>query len=118
MRILVLHANAKTFCDVNYGGGDAWRARVLKALADGGYVEAAEFETSRTGNDALEAAFHLTNNIDAPWPENPEVKATGLSRRSTSVGDILVADGIIHAVASFGFDEFGPMSAVQEAKKH
>lgn len=109
MRIVVLHADREALSEVSYGGGESWRARVRKALADGHYVKAAEIETPLTGSDGLEAAFGLTNSVDEIWYMSPKVKATRRSRRSTSLGDLLVVDGIAHAVASIGFDELGPV---------
>jgi hypothetical protein len=40
----------------------------------------------------LETAFRLTNSIDAPWYDSPEVSVLAPSRgvRSTSVGDVVV----------------------------
>lgn len=55
--------------------------------------------------DDLELAFMLTNNIEAPWADTPHplVRATGLSKRSTSVNDILVHDNVVKVVRSIGF---------------
>ena len=40
----------------------------------------------------LEQVFTLTNHIDHPWTDNPEVVWLATSRiRSTSVGDIIVS---------------------------
>ena len=83
----------------------------------------------------LEHAFQLTNHIDAPWTDNPEVTLPSgdrgkllearaknpavnsslvLQRRSTSVGDIFVEDitGRRFVVASFGFTELTAAGAV------
>lgn len=55
-------------------------------------------------SDDLERAFAATNHIDRDWSDNPdvEVKTTG-SRRSTSVGDLVVRDGLTFVVGKFGF---------------
>lgn len=53
----------------------------------------------------LEEAFRLTNHINNDWQENEGVTSSGLSRRSTSVGDILVEDSKYHVVESCGFRE-------------
>ncbi len=37
--------------------------------------------------DSLEVAFESTNTIDRPWQSNANVISTGVSMRSTSVGD-------------------------------
>lgn len=68
------------------------------------YRKAAEVCT----ND-LDDAYMLTNSIDCGWWQNDLVKAVPLaSRRSTSMGDMLVdtADGRRYTVATFGFEEF------------
>ena len=50
------------------------------------YVLAAEVKA-----ETLEQAFEVTNHITHDWRENEEVvSTTGLSRRSTSVGDVVV----------------------------
>ena len=57
---------------------------------------------------ALEKAFRLTNSFDEFWAENEEVIAQGdavKGCRSTSVGDILVADDLYFAVDLAGFKE-------------
>lgn len=56
----------------------------------------------------LEKAFRLTNHIDEDWQKNKEVTPTGHSRRSTSVGDILVQDSKHYVVESCGFRELPP----------
>jgi len=56
--------------------------------------------------DCLDTAFRLTNSIDDAWTKNEEVTATKENLRSTSVGDVIVADsGKPFIVASCGFDE-------------
>jgi len=51
----------------------------------------------------LDAAYCLTNNIEYPWPENVEVTAIKDKPRSTSVGDVMIMDGISFMVADHGF---------------
>jgi len=53
----------------------------------------------------LDEAYKLTNNIDTPWPANEGVEATGLSLRSTSVGDVLVKGMTYYVVESEGYRE-------------
>lgn len=85
------------------------------------YVEVAAVEAP-----ALGAVFQLTNHLDAPWTDNPEVtlpradaaklaeaRATNpdvnssvvLQRRSTMVGDVVVdTDGYAYGVKGAGWD--------------
>jgi hypothetical protein len=62
-------------------------------------VEAAQVFT----NDR-EEAYWLTNSSDQPWLINNGVDPTGLSKRSTSCGDILIGeDGVAYLVSAIGF---------------
>lgn len=54
--------------------------------------------------ETLEAAYCLTNNLDQPWPENTEVIAKEKNLRSTSMGDVLVCEGIAFLVNATGFN--------------
>lgn len=59
--------------------------------------------------DDLERAFSATNHIDSDWSENPGVQVkTTASRRSTSVGDLVLRDGSTFVVDKFGFSELPP----------
>jgi hypothetical protein len=58
----------------------------------------------------LDDAFRYTNHIDCSWTENSCVTAEPGRHRSTSVGDIMIAQDTegkkrMYVVASFGFDE-------------
>ena len=44
--------------------------------------------------DTLEQVFEMTNHITEDWRGNPGVKATTLAKRSTSIGDVVVSDGV------------------------
>lgn len=55
--------------------------------------------------NSLDEAYQLTNNIDQHWTENQGVKASGLSLRSTSVGDVLEHDDHFYVVEACGFRE-------------
>ncbi|KWT69523.1 MULTISPECIES: hypothetical protein [unclassified Variovorax] len=56
--------------------------------------------------DNLERAFSATNHIDSDWSGNPGVQVkTTASRRSTSVGDLVMRDGTTFVVDKFGFSE-------------
>lgn len=50
----------------------------------------------------LDEAFRLTNHIDKSWHENERVKVIKKSR-STSVGDVLLYEGVMYVVAPVGF---------------
>ena len=52
--------------------------------------------------DDLETAFRQTNHIDWDWFDNTDVKTIKQSR-STSVGDVMIKDGLVYVVASCGF---------------
>jgi len=53
----------------------------------------------------LQEAYTSTNNIDAPWSENKNTRATTFSLRSTSAGDVLEQDSKFYVVESCGFRE-------------
>jgi hypothetical protein len=60
----------------------------------------------------LEQVFPLTNHIDHPWTDNPEVVWLATSRiRSTSVGDIIVSSegGKVWLVMPIGLQELPPL---------
>ena len=75
------------------------------------YVPAADIDLdfvqgTRNYNQELSQCFELTNSTDTSWSvtDNPRVRPTGASRRSTSVGDIIVAyGGVPFLVDSVGF---------------
>lgn len=69
-------------------------------------VLAAEVDT-----DDLQEGFIQTNTFMHPWTENRNVRPTGQSRRSTSVGDVLVQGSKMFVVESCGFRE----TAAEEA---
>jgi len=74
-------------------------------LAAMGYTFVATVET----ND-LDTAYTETNHIDWAWWENPTIQEYDIrkSKRSTSVGDMLVKeDGSRWIVASVGFEKLG-----------
>jgi hypothetical protein len=75
---------------------DAWKS--------GDYVLVAEVAVTN-----LERAYELTNHIDRDWTTNAGVAAHVSRVRSTSMGDVMqTADGKLHAVARFGFEELQP----------
>ena len=60
----------------------------------------------------LEQIFTLTNHIDHPWTDNPEVVWLATSRiRSTSVGDVIVSSesGQAWLVMPVGLRELPPL---------
>lgn len=66
-------------------------------------VFAAEVHT-----DDLEEGFMLTNSIYDSWTLNEKVRPSYKSRRSTSVGDLLVRGSKTFVVESCGFRELRP----------
>lgn len=79
----------------------------IKAMIrHGEYSHVADIECG-----GLEDAHRLSNNINELWIKNEEV--TSISElirfaggcRSTSVGDIISADGKLYVVSPFGFEE-------------
>lgn len=72
---------------------------VKHAFKQGYYRSVAEVNAEK-----LEEAFQYTNNIETQWRFNPQVICpAGEGKRSTSVGDILIADGIHFMVDKYGF---------------
>lgn len=74
-------------------------------VGDGQYLLVAILDT----NDP-NLAFEKTNHIDDDWRNNPEVlknwaELDGMNR-STSVGDLIVVDGVVNEVAPIGFKKF------------
>ena len=60
----------------------------------------------------LEQVFALTNHVDHPWTDNPEVVWLATSRiRSTSVGDVIVSSesGQAWLVMPVGLHELPPL---------
>lgn len=53
--------------------------------------------------DSLDIAYCLTNNIEESWTKNKQVISTFSTLRSTSMGDVLVKDGIAYMVVDTGF---------------
>lgn len=56
----------------------------------------------------LQEGFLLTNSIMRSWLLNDRVKPTYLSRRSTSVGDIIAQGSKKYVVESEGFRKLSP----------
>jgi len=89
-----------------------------EAFEDGLYDEVATIE-----GDDLEYVFTATNNgvLSDSWSRNPPPgvtptfpnvhieKGVEYGRRSTSVGDLVEKDGMLHLVAAIGFREIGPV---------
>jgi len=53
--------------------------------------------------DDMEVAFERTNTIDCPWWKNEGLLALTPCCRSTSVGDVMVKDGVAYLVQVSGF---------------
>jgi hypothetical protein len=52
---------------------------------------------------ALDVAFQRTNHIDAGWHEAPGIECLVTRPRSTSVGDVVVVDGLASLCMSAGW---------------
>ena len=69
----------------------------------------------------LEQVFTLTNHIDHPWTDNPEVVWLATSRiRSTSVGDVIVSSesGQAWLVMPVGLQELPPLQGMYPGNAH
>lgn len=98
------HELYKMHADITVGM-DNQVEQALAAYQGGHYKAVAILGDEQHG---LEDAFRLTNHIETAWTENPEVSVLGgHHQRSTSVGDIVELDGVLHLVAGVGFVEIG-----------
>lgn len=79
-------------------GGDV--EAVEELASQGRYEKVAEVASSD-----WEEAFELTNTIDSYWGENERVSDLVGQCRSTSVGDVMLMNGVARVVASCGFEE-------------
>jgi hypothetical protein len=69
----------------------------------------------------LEQIFTLTNHIDHPWTDNPEVVWLATSRiRSTSIGDIIVSSesGQAWLIMPVGLQELPPLQGMHPGHEH
>jgi hypothetical protein len=69
----------------------------------------------------LEQIFALTNHIDHPWTDNPEVVWLATSRiRSTSVGDVIISSesGQAWLVMPVGLQELPPLEGMHPGHAH
>ncbi|CAN7769917.1 hypothetical protein LJR290_007470 [Variovorax sp. LjRoot290] len=63
----------------------------------------------------LDRAFSATNHIDSDWSTNRDVKVmTRNPRRSTSVGDLVVRDGVTYVVDKFGFSKIARPEPIED----
>ncbi len=62
------------------------------------FAEVAQLEA-----DSLNAAFAASQNLEDSWLKNPTVVSNREGCRSTSVGDVIVEDGIAYLVERVGF---------------
>jgi hypothetical protein len=66
-----------------------------------------------TDENACDQAFELTNHIDKPYWENPDVAMlTMRNQRSTSVGDLIRVEKQYYLVAPVGFTKVNVQEAV------
>ena len=96
MRVEVYHLTRAAYI------GFTFRGRNAKTIFPNEYEKVAVVNAKE-----LESAFRTTNHIDENWTENDEVIWSARREvRSTSVGDVFLADGKAYFVASCGFEEF------------
>ena len=55
--------------------------------------------------DALNRAYRMTQNDDYPWTNKKSIISTGLSGRSTSVGDVIMVDDKVYRCMPVGWEE-------------
>jgi hypothetical protein len=74
-------------------------------MLGGQYAHVADVEAV-----SLDQVYKLTNTIDSPWYENPEVTIKGQKPgyRSTDVGDIIVHNDTAYCCAPFGWQQLPP----------
>ncbi len=77
----------------------------FEGIARGTHTELAYIEAAYLDSSDKEWAFERTNSVSQNWTTrtDPDVRPTGKSLRSTSVGDIMVHDWQVYAVAPTGF---------------
>lgn len=78
-------------------------------IAEGSYEHVADIRTFD-----LETAWSLTNSVDSAWYERQDKRLSVVpnsSRRSTSVGDIMITEDAVVRVARTGYEIIkGPLS--------
>lgn len=78
----------------------------IESIPENVLVKVADVDT-----DNLDIAFTLTNNIDIPWTENKKVIPACENLRSTSMGDVLIKEGIAYLVLDTGFKDISIIKA-------
>jgi len=81
---------------------------VLSYIKNNELIRVADIELNDEVQNPLEEAFRLTNSINCPWYLNENISVSDYAKggcRSTSIGDIIMVNGRIFIVASFGFLE-------------
>jgi len=63
---------------------------------------------ARVETGDLGTVFEKTNHIDHEWWDNDGVERIGPPTRSTSVGDVVVLDGVAHRCEPCGWSVIGP----------
>lgn len=102
------HYPPKAYMDITVRADIPTVCRVLKGMhlgyGDVRYEIAASFDFKDEGEGGeLSYAYEKTNSIDCHWSENEGINCTGISRRSTSVGDIVIDGNDYYLVDTFGF---------------
>lgn len=68
-------------------------------------VAVIETDLEKTGNQNLNKAYELTNNIWNSWVDNKEVQTKLSQSRSSMVGDVIEVDNKLMMIDSFGFKQ-------------
>lgn len=102
----VLHVQLRPNADCNtplhpHATDDA----VLLQIAKGQHPDYQLVHAAEVRCKDLEQTYMLTNSIDVPWfdAKHPLVQPTGLSKRSTSVNDLMVDGTTVKVVSHIGF---------------
>lgn len=83
------------------GRFDAFPADEVREMIGAGLYRLAAHVAADDEQD-VEWAFQRTNSIDRPWVENEDVTVFTDQPRSTSVGDIAIAGGVLHLFCAMG----------------
>jgi len=112
--IAIFHLVGKTRelpMELTFGGDVALTEQAWKGQLEGAsYKKVASFEIPDhvDAENFLDTAFEVTNTIDGPWYEHPQLNVEAPYKfRSTSVGDVIEAGGKKYLVAGCGFEKLG-----------
>lgn len=98
-KAVILLAPSNLFRELCFMRADGAQQAFIKSHIDE-YVRCPEIETDKTGEDAAEEMFDLTNN---PFRQDEREQKYGRGR-SLSVGDVVEVDGVKWACNSVGWE--------------